>query len=67
MTTWLRITGLVMIIVGLNWLRSSSIPVAWEGDQPSYYFRGRVAVVIASVTIVLGLLLLLGVFRWKLA
>ncbi len=62
MTTWIRISGLVVSAIALYWLRVRNIPVAWEGEAPLYYIRGRAAVIVACVTLLVGLLLFLGVF-----
>lgn len=52
---WNQIWGFGVVIVGIVWILKKDIPVGIEGKGPSFYVKGKFAVGLGILTIMLGL------------
>jgi hypothetical protein len=58
---WNQIWGFGIVIVGIVWILKKGIPVGIEGKSPSLYVKGKFAVALGILTIMLGLTVALEV------
>ena len=52
---WNLIFGIGVILVGVYWIIKRSVPVGIEGRNPSFIAKGKWAVLLGSIAILLGL------------
>jgi len=52
---WNLIFGIGVILVGIYWIIKRSVPVGIEGRNPSFIAKGKWAVLLGSIAILLGL------------
>lgn len=52
---WAQIWGMGAIVVGIYWILKSEVPVGIKGQPHSFYARGKWAVVLGVVAIIIGL------------
>lgn len=58
---WNQIWGFGVVIVGIVWILKKDIPVGIQGKAPSFYVKGKIAVALGILTIILGLTVALEV------
>lgn len=58
---WNQIWGFGVVIVGIVWIFKKDIPIGIEGKTPSFYAKGKIAVALGVLTIILGLTVALEV------
>lgn len=58
---WNQVWGIGVIIVGIYWIIKMNIPVGIEGRPPKYFVRGKWAIVLSVLTILLGLFVALEI------
>jgi hypothetical protein len=58
---WPQIWGIIAIGVGIYWIINRDVPVGIEGSPPSFHARGKWAVLLGIVAIIIGLIVALEI------
>jgi hypothetical protein len=54
---FIRVLGVWCMFAGIYWSRKRSIPVGWEGREPSFHLRGPAALAGGVLMLAIGILL----------
>lgn len=52
---WPQIWGVTIIIVGIYYILKQDIPAGWEGQPAAFHIRGKYAVIVGVIAILIGL------------
>lgn len=56
---WIKLLGIVMLVIGIVWIYRRQIPVGIEGRHPAFYIKGRWAILMGIIAILLGIILII--------
>lgn len=60
---WDQIFGIGLVVVGLAWIVKKSVPVGIEGRKPSFTLKGRSALLLGIIVLIVGLFIFFDVIN----